>query len=81
MKRGMLLLTVCLLLGGCSTALINRLAGIEDQAIDGAKMVMCRGASIGAWNREFGQDPVKAAAWRDLCSDTLREMPLASSPR
>ena len=74
--------TVCALLiviglSGCSTLtnLVNAGAKVNDAAAESAEVTICRGISIGAWIRAYGNDPAKAKAWRVLCDDKLEALP------
>lgn len=46
---------------------VDRIAQANDAALAAAELEICRGASIGAIMRKYGQDPIKARAWRDMC--------------
>ena len=76
MKTWMLALAL-LLLSGCSalSGLVSKGAEGNDAAAQAAEVTICRGISIGAWVRNYGSDPAKAAAWKSLCSDQIEVLP------
>ena len=43
-------------------------ARIADAELENIEWTLCRGISVGAFTRRYGQNPRKAAAWRELCS-------------
>jgi len=65
------------LLAGCSTLtnLVSAGAQANDAAAQAAEVTICRGISIGAWVRNYGSDPEKAKAWRELCQDQIEVLP------
>jgi len=65
------------LLAGCSTLtnLVSAGAEANDAAASAAEITICRGISIGAWVRNYGSDPEKAKAWRELCQDQIESLP------
>ena len=65
------------MLAGCSTLtnLVSAGAEANDAAAHAAEVTICRGNSIGAWVRNYGSDPAKAAAWKSLCSDQIEALP------
>lgn len=70
-----------LLLAGCAqydatkSAVIDTAAHVSDIALSDAELLLCRGISVGAWRRAYGQKPEKAAAWKILCADNLEVTP------
>jgi hypothetical protein len=76
-----LLIAVLLLLPGCvhtnalQGQIAERGAQVNDEALQSAMFVVCRGVSIGAWRRAFGNDPQKADAWRTLCAESISQTP------
>lgn len=73
------LLCVMLAVSGCAAqgAIVDRVATVADTLQSDAELVLCRGITVGAWVRAYGNDPAKAAAWRVLCGTTLTETPAA----
>ena len=65
------------LLAGCSTLtnIVSAGAQANDAAAQAAEVTICRGISIGAWVRNYGSDPEKAKAWRELCQDQIEVLP------
>lgn len=65
------------LLSGCSTmrGFVSTGTQANDAAVHTAEFTLCRGISIGAWLRAYGNDAKKAAAWRVLCSDEIANAP------
>lgn len=63
------LIPLILLLSGCAyaPAVIDTVAKANDAALTAAELEICRGASVGSVIRRYGQDPIKARAWRDIC--------------
>lgn len=74
--KNLIVLTTIVLLTGCGSlqevgenALVKG-ARINDSALVASEAVICRGASVGAILRKYGQDKTKARAWRDLCVES-----------
>lgn len=73
MKTVLVILLVALL-AGCSslntaqTYAATYGAAIMDDARESAEWTLCHGISVGAWRRAYAADPVRADAWRNLCS-------------
>jgi len=67
-----LALVFVLALSGCAAIgpAVQKVAEANDVALAAAELEICRAASIGAVMRRYGQDPIKARAWRDLCVET-----------
>ena len=76
MKTLLAILALALLVG-CSTLtnLVSAGAQANDAAAQAAEVTICRGISIGAWVRNYGSDPEKAKAWRELCQDQIEVLP------
>lgn len=74
-------LLLVLVLAGCAPVqqaedqLVNTFAGASDQARETSELVLCRGITVGAWVRAYGSNPERAAAWRTLCSNQVKETP------
>jgi len=75
---------IVLLLAGCSTTpaihgSIDTAAEAGTKAADdsreAAEFVLCRGMSIGAWVRRYGQNKALADAWRVICGTQVQETP------
>ncbi len=45
-------------------------AKANDAALNASEAVICKGASIGAIQRKYGNNAAKAQAWRTLCLDS-----------
>jgi hypothetical protein len=73
---------VVLLLAGCTTldsarsSIATQGAEVSDRALVDGLWLVCSAASVGAWRRQFGQDPKRAEAWRVLCSTAVIETPV-----
>ena len=70
-------LALALLLSGCGLtaetqavrqAVAEYGAKIADAELENIEWTLCRGISVGAFTRRYGQNQRKAAAWRELCS-------------
>lgn len=48
---------------------------IADEVRDSTEHMLCRGMTIGAWVRAYGNDSDRAGAWRTLCSSRSTETP------
>lgn len=79
MKTMLLLL---LLLSGCAS--YNGFAGlvqtqgadVADKQMDAAIFLICRGVTIGAWVRRFGESQTSAEAWGVLCASKTLTPPV-----
>lgn len=69
MKQIILLLSL-MFLTGCSTiaSLVSGAAEVNDEALIAAEFTICKASSIGSVLRRYNT-PIKAKAWKDLCSD------------
>lgn len=71
----------CVLLTGCASvqpykaAIAQKAAEASDQIQADSEWMFCRGYSVGAWVRRFGNDPSGADAWRQLCLRGATEAP------
>lgn len=64
-------LFLLLFVTGCQTApVVQKVADVNDQSLESAELIMCKGASVGSVTRRYGNDVVLSRAWRDLCLDT-----------
>jgi hypothetical protein len=65
------------LIAGCSTLtnMVSKGAEINDAAALAAEVTICRGISIGAWMRAYGQDANRAKAWKVLCDERIGALP------
>ncbi len=54
-------LVILVAVGGCST-IGSTSAAISDEARDTAEFMLCRGITVGAWTRAYGNDASKAQA-------------------
>lgn len=43
-------------------------AKIADAELENIEWTLCKGISVGAFTRRYGQDQKKIEAWRELCS-------------
>ncbi len=68
-----------LTLGGCGFTSYGDLArdlasekGAQamDEGLVNAEWFLCKGASVGAVQRRYGQNSAKADAWKELCLDS-----------
>ena len=64
-----LIMITILFLSGCTTitGLWQSGAKANDAALTASEAIICKGASVGAIQRKYGQDKAKASAWRELC--------------
>lgn len=78
MKTLAVLLTL-FALPGCSTlaTYTGTAAHVADGVVDAAEYTLCRAIPVGAWTRRYGNDPMRAAAWRIICADVAIETPAA----
>lgn len=58
-----------------SKAVAEEGAVVADEVRGTAEFTLCKAITIGAWVRAYGSDPVKAEAWRQLCSVMPKETP------
>lgn len=72
-----ILLLCTVLLSGCSSvpSLVQKSADTNDSLRQGAEFILCRGISVGAWIRAYGDNAIKAQAWRTICSEPVTELP------
>lgn len=79
-----LLTLICALLfplAGCAEftvakgAVATEAALIADEVRKSAEFTLCKTMTVGAWLRAYGQNPLKAEAWRKLCSEDVPEAP------
>lgn len=77
MKHALIIVVALLTLAGCSTLgnFVDAGAKANDAAAVSAETTICRGISIGAWVRHYGNDADKAKAWKVLCNDQIKAMP------
>jgi hypothetical protein len=61
------------------TAGVDQYARVQDEAQHAAELLICRGISIGAWRRAYGEDPERAEAWRVLCADRPTATPAGAA--
>jgi hypothetical protein len=66
-----LLLTGCAQLDAAQSTIATQGAKANDEALESAEFVICRGISVGAWMRRYGSDLEKSRAWRVLCSEQI----------
>lgn len=61
-------------LSGCAefsavkTGVASHGAQAADEALIVSEWGVCQATTMGAWQRRYGADPVKADGWRKLCS-------------
>lgn len=66
---------------GCSTlipladSLIPKAAEAADGMRSGAEYTLCNAITMGAWRREYGDNPRKAAGWALLCNPPAAPIP------
>jgi hypothetical protein len=61
---------------GALTGVINTQgANAADRQLDAAVFVLCRGITVGAWVRRFGNNEEASAAWKTLCADATSTTP------
>lgn len=64
---------VAVLSGCASVAQVG--ANVADDARDSSEFMLCRGITVGSWMRGYGESPERAAAWRTLCSNQVKQSP------
>lgn len=78
MKYALILLVIIcapVFVSGCATVdavqgvVAERGSQANDEALQSAEFVICRGISVGAWRRAYASDPVRTRAWAELCAD------------
>lgn len=74
-----ILALVVVLMAGCSTV-GPALSPVSDKAVEEAEFVLCRGITIGAWMRAYGNDPNRAEAWAMLCRQPIDITPANAQP-
>jgi len=78
------LLLISLLLSGCAathgyaTIVAEKAATAADIALADLEYLMCDGITVGAFDRRYGRDQGKVAAWRKLCTKDVGEAPSKS---
>lgn len=50
-------------------------AAAADNVRDVAQWTLCKGISVGAWVRAYGDSADKANAWKTLCNTTVQQTP------
>lgn len=76
MKK-LFVILICAALAGCAMLSATVSKGQEDVmdiVVASAERTICRDIPIGTWKRLYGSNPVRAKAWRDLCSNPV-ELP------
>lgn len=80
-KFAFMIVCICFLVilagSGCSS-IMSTGAKVSDEALIGAKAVICQGASIGSIRRMYGT-PEGAKIWANLCSANADFTPIAVS--
>lgn len=71
------ILLVSLVLTGCAVThrAAERGAELSDEMLSTAEFTLCRGITVGAWVRRYGNDRALANAWRTLCSEPVTQVP------
>lgn len=73
-----LLITIlpgCAYLDAARGLAVARGEQVSDSARDNAEFMLCRGITVGAWLRRFGDSADLANAWRTLCSEQIKQAP------
>lgn len=71
-----LIILFSLLASGCAefsavrSGVASHGANAADQALSTAEWGVCKGVTMGAWQRRYGNNPRKTMGWRDLCSES-----------
>ncbi len=70
---------LCLLvmLSGCAglPQVTDRLDAVGNAAVEAIELVQCDGLRISTYLRHYGNTPARAAAWKELCSKRIENMP------
>lgn len=69
------LLSACAGISSLETAVAKDGAAAADNALQVAEFAMCRGITVGAWVRRYGNSADSAAAWRTLCASSITQTP------
>ncbi len=81
--RAILLAILLLIITGCAeltvakSAATDRVAAAADEALASSELVLCRGITVGAWIRRYGNNPSLAGAWQTLCGTPITQTPVA----
>lgn len=73
--------TILILLSGCAQfssvkgGVVDQAAAVSDEALATSEFMLCRGITVGSWMRAYGNDPIKAAAWRAICAQPITQTP------
>ena len=77
-----MLVTIALLaLAGCTgfntaqSIIADKGSAVADEVRETAEFALCRGITVGAWVRAYGDSADRAQAWRVLCSQMVKEAP------
>jgi hypothetical protein len=76
--KALLFLFFAVLVVSCITGCANitePIAKVNDDALLASETVLCRGISVGAWIRAYGNDKEKASAWKTLCNQPISTTP------
>lgn len=77
----LMIIVVLSLVSGCSTivpladSILPKAAEAADGMRDGAEYTLCNAITMGAWRREYGDNPRKAAGWALLCNPPTAAIP------
>lgn len=66
--RNLIAMLALTLAAGCAT-----LGDAADALRDNAEFLLCRGITVGAWWRAYGQSQERAQAWLVLCAPYLNQ--------
>ena len=72
-----------MVLPGCESlqlfksAAVDKGAAVVDTLRDDAEFTLCKGITVGSWQRRFGDSAEAANAWRTLCSVQIKQAPTA----
>lgn len=69
-------LFACTQLGAVKSVATDQIAGAADQALADSELILCRGITVGAWVRRYGNNPALAAAWQTLCGTPITQTPV-----
>jgi hypothetical protein len=76
------LVFVAFSMAGCAAIVpaVQKVRAANDAVLGAAEFEICEAATIGAVKRRYGQDKVKARAWRDLCVESNNSVVELVSP-
>ena len=69
-----LIIILLMILSGCAVV-AEKGAAISDDVRESAEFALCKGITVGAWVRAYGNSAERAQAWRVLCGIQIQQAP------